>query len=359
MSNTQAQTKAQEIKVAAAPFNNRSTDIIIRSSDLVDFYVQKVMVAEASPVFAGMFTLHIPEPASPATALAQESQNHTFDSNVQLYRDGIPIVAVSEPSTVVDSLLRFCYPSGPPELNKAGAICDVLDAARKYMMDPLANYLFKHFVSRTEAEPFEVYALAASRGWKEEMKAAALESLKLQFPIGKYVPEMAVMRVEDYVRLQKYHRYCRSLAETRILRLWSGESNAIFSDIFQIYPNVRFQVSNEVVYDWFFEQCINRKTGGKVVAANDWPDTDTWDAPQWFMDYLADTRSFLRNDPRKVALLHSDLLMRYSERASKCCNPCIAHVQNGALRIVHELIAEEIAKCITLVSCEPGVSSEY
>lgn len=58
--------------------------------------------------------------------------------------------SVLESSTVLDDLLRFCYPTSPPELGDIATVCDILDAARKYMMDPIADYLLRHFVSRAE-----------------------------------------------------------------------------------------------------------------------------------------------------------------------------------------------------------------
>ena len=361
MANAQrnAQTKVPEVKTAAAPFNNTSADIIIRSSDSVDFYVQKAIVAEASPVFAGMFTIHIPAPASLDTASTQQRLDDAPQGNLQLYRDGIPIATVVEPSLVLDSLLRFCYPTAPPDLSNLNTLCDVLDAARKYMMESLAEYLTKHFVSRAEKEPFQVYALAASRGMKDEMEVAASQSLRLQLPIGTYVAEMAKMSVGDYVRLQQYHHHCRTLCETDVLRTWPKEVNAIYSDAFWVdpdrylYRDDDYCIPEESKYDWFFEQCSNRQQGSKVVAnLYRWGPEDEWikkwDAPQWLMEYLADIRSLLRVDPRKLALLQSDILARYSERGRKCCKACDYHVMRGSLGDLHEQIATEFESRINV-----------
>lgn len=88
MSNPQLEAKAADVKTAEGPFNNLSADVIIRSSDLVDFYVRKIIVVEASPVFAGMFTIRIPEEAS----ASQQDSAQTLENNVQLYRDGYPFL---------------------------------------------------------------------------------------------------------------------------------------------------------------------------------------------------------------------------------------------------------------------------
>ncbi|KZP08744.1 hypothetical protein FIBSPDRAFT_255018 [Athelia psychrophila] len=45
---------------------NSKADVIVRSSDDIDFYVSRYFLAYASPVFEGLFS--IPSPPSPAAA---------------------------------------------------------------------------------------------------------------------------------------------------------------------------------------------------------------------------------------------------------------------------------------------------
>ena len=73
-------------------------------------------------------------------------------------------------------------------------------------------------MARAEEEPFQVYAIAATRGWKPEMIHAARLTLRLSFSAGMYIPEMAGMSLQDYVRLQRYHEKCRAVCGQRLIK---------------------------------------------------------------------------------------------------------------------------------------------
>ena len=111
------------LRDAAPPFNKRIADIILRSSDHVDFRVRQSILAEASPVFESMFSL----PQLPENRKRKERDEAE-------YRDGIQVVSVAEGSRVLDALLRFCYPVDDPLLPTLKVTCEVLEAARKYDM---------------------------------------------------------------------------------------------------------------------------------------------------------------------------------------------------------------------------------
>ncbi len=65
-------------------------DLIIRSSDLVDFRVRKSVLAMASPFFKDLLSL--PQPS---------------DSEIV---DGLPVVQMSEDSELLNSLVSILYP---------------------------------------------------------------------------------------------------------------------------------------------------------------------------------------------------------------------------------------------------------
>ena len=70
-------------------------DLIIRSSDLVDFGIRKSVLAMASPFFKDLLSLLQPS-----------------DSEIV---DGLPVVQMSENSELLNSLVSFLYPhSGCP-----------------------------------------------------------------------------------------------------------------------------------------------------------------------------------------------------------------------------------------------------
>ena len=78
--------------IAEAPFDEDSVDsVVLRTSDLVDFYVVKAVLGLASPFFKDMFSLAQPH-TDPSLLAAKE-----------------PIV-ISETSDAIDCLFRLCYP---------------------------------------------------------------------------------------------------------------------------------------------------------------------------------------------------------------------------------------------------------
>ena len=317
-------------KTASTPFNKPNANVIIRSSDGVDFYCQKTILAEASPVFDGMFTLRMP-PANP-------------DSNgceVQLYRDGIPVVQVVESSQILDILLRLCYPVANPKLTGVQIISHVLEAARKYLMESLAEDLHALFMARTEEEPFQAYAIAAIHGWKPEMIHAAHLSLRLPFPAGMYIPDMVDMSLQDYVRLQRYHEQCRAVCGRRLIQPDDDHPDTVLcSPISRLGPSHRSRC---------FMYCTREK-----------PCTISYDpkekyhsgiqkcsAPRWFKNYVMAVLTLLQKDPRKQAVLDSHILSQYIGHAQSCCKACASQENIQELTVIHQLFADQIQKFVS------------
>ena len=71
-------------------FDVSDTNLIIRSADLVDFRVHKLVLAVASPFFKDLLSL--PQPSDGE------------------YVDGIPVVSFSEDSELLSSLISMIYP---------------------------------------------------------------------------------------------------------------------------------------------------------------------------------------------------------------------------------------------------------
>ena len=72
------------------PFDISDTNLIIRSSDLVDFRVHKSVLAMASPFFKDLLSL--PQPSDDEIA------------------DGHPVVQLSESSELLNGLISILYP---------------------------------------------------------------------------------------------------------------------------------------------------------------------------------------------------------------------------------------------------------
>ncbi|EPT03035.1 hypothetical protein FOMPIDRAFT_23740, partial [Fomitopsis schrenkii] len=147
-------------RYALAPFDDLDADIILRSSDNIDFRVSRFILRLASPFFASM--LEIGQTASDG---AQADGDEI--------RDGCRVVPVSENSATLDTLLRVIYPQEDPPLDDFTRLADVLAAALKYDMvkaTTLTGTKLRGFVAQ---DPVRVWAVAVRNRLEVEARLAA------------------------------------------------------------------------------------------------------------------------------------------------------------------------------------------
>ncbi|KAG2125313.1 hypothetical protein DEU56DRAFT_574907 [Suillus clintonianus] len=180
-------TNAEEITTAQAPFDDHNCDIILRSSNGVDFHVFKLILSLVSPVFKKMFTLPQPDVSS------------------------VPVIPLTEGSTTLESLLLLCYPATTPTFNSLDDAKAVMEAARKYDMQAaldcagdltIVQFLPDHCL--------ELYALSCRFGWQHHAQTAAFRALEIK-DLGRPSNGFNGMKditADDYHRLLVYHYKC-------------------------------------------------------------------------------------------------------------------------------------------------------
>ncbi|KAF8177540.1 hypothetical protein K438DRAFT_1681471 [Mycena galopus ATCC 62051] len=179
--------------VLRAPFDDASADVILRSSDGIDFRVYRLVLSLASSVFHDMFAF--PQPKSePET----------------------PIVLVSESAFVLDMALRFWYPGADP------AVVQTLDGLRqtlealimKYNVQFIIPVAKKQLREYLTSDPVAVFAIACRHEWKEIALDAAKGSLKL--PLRAFESarpaQLEYMTADTYHTLLQYHSECAKVA---------------------------------------------------------------------------------------------------------------------------------------------------
>jgi len=160
-SSSEAPSQAKYSKMSNA-------DVILQSSDLINFHVHRSALAAASPFLRDMFSLPQPQPSS--------------DESL----DGIPIVHSPEDGEALNSLISMLY-SVPPEIpDSHDSILALLAAAQKYEMDTVlssirAEISRRELLSPTGSEAFRVYAVACSKRLMPEMESTA--RLTLGYPM--------------------------------------------------------------------------------------------------------------------------------------------------------------------------------
>ena len=181
---------------AAAPFDHAKADIILRSSDNIDFRVFKLFLSLASPFFETLFD--IPQPAE--------------EVGDQEVKDGLAVVCVTEDSKTLDALLRFCYPctlADDPKMEVLQDAADILEAARKYSLDVIETKARRAIANPKilEVESLRCFAIAHRGRLREETLLAAKYTLS-QPLIPSWFQEVELITATDLLSLLAYHKKC-------------------------------------------------------------------------------------------------------------------------------------------------------
>ena len=164
-------------------------DIILRTQGTPthDFRVHKLVLSLASPVFRDMFG--IPQPAR---------------DNVP--RDDLEVVDVADPPQALDLVLRFVYPSPPPNVDSLDLLVDGLVVTDKYSIGGAQAELRLRMAKFVKEDPLRVYAIASRFGFEEE----ADEASSLTTANGIYLPGLTDLP-EDLrnIPATAYHKLVR------------------------------------------------------------------------------------------------------------------------------------------------------
>ncbi|KAK7036361.1 BTB domain-containing protein [Favolaschia claudopus] len=173
------------------PFDDANADLILTSSDGIDFRVRRSVLTLLSPVFEDM--LRLPQPPG---------------------GDTIPSVTMSESAIVLDRVLRFCYPGaerdGTPET--ADQLSEILQTTiTKYDMQSIVPKGKRYLQAYLLSDPVAVFAIACCHEWRDLASAAARRSL--EFPIRSFatispVAELRHISAAHYHTLLRYHAMC-------------------------------------------------------------------------------------------------------------------------------------------------------
>ncbi len=171
------------------PFRSSSmADLILRSSDSVDFFVIAALIRLVSPVFNEMFPL-------------KEHQN----------KDGRPVIPVQESSQVILPLLRIIYHDMHElDIEDCQLYRDIVLTVRKYRMTSIERKLQKQITASSLIldEPLRIYILATMLGWADVQKVAAFNSLLQPLQGMTYIPELDLVTGADLYRLVHFRFRC-------------------------------------------------------------------------------------------------------------------------------------------------------
>ena len=175
-------------------FDPPHADVMVQSSDLVNFRVNKLVLSVSSPFFADMFSL--PQPP---------------DNEVI---DGLPVVRLSEDAETFNHLLTMLYPIpyvAPDGYDKA---IQLLAAAQKYEMVGVKSSIRAKIISRepivpTEAEAFRAFAVSSGAKLVPEMRITARYTLNFPMTLESLSDELPLFEGWALRDLVRYRKCCR------------------------------------------------------------------------------------------------------------------------------------------------------
>jgi hypothetical protein len=333
---------------AESPFDptSHTPDVILRSSDNVDFYVMKTFLAFSSPdVFAPMFTL-------PQT-------QHDIPSP-----SGLHIVPVAEDSKALRILLLYCYPldlQDEPKDNDVGDIARAVFAARKYAMDFAGKRIEKVFLSEAlsllDRNPLHIYALACRYGFEELGRAAARKTLELS-PSRRFPsPELKHITGLDMYQLTQSRYRC-------VLAIWNWYFLSGTEHFYQ--DEGPYGELIEETYVWFNLKSHDREnTSGRACSLEvreirrhddeDWnyyPSGDALDifaTPWWSTYFVALMKAIELCPSRRTVFKFSDQAYYKALTDASSCAVCRLHAVRH-LDSFREYFANNIDEIVTEVN---------
>lgn len=201
----------QLVENAGPPFDHTDADVIIRSSDNVDFRVFKLLLLLGSPFFRDMF------------ALPQASEGDPSGET----KDGLPVVQVTEGRKVLEMLLSSCYPMDPPPLDQLEDVESLLKVAIKYSVERAEKRAREMLVETRflRANPVRVFAIACRYKMEEEARLAARATLSESLTEEACGPELEFITAGKLFKLLQCH--LRSVTAARNATIdfpWPGVS---------------------------------------------------------------------------------------------------------------------------------------
>ncbi|KAF8693961.1 hypothetical protein AX14_002232 [Amanita brunnescens Koide BX004] len=173
---------------AQKPFDASAySDVILRSSDDIDFFVLESLLCLVSPVFCTLL-----------------SSNR--DSAPKQKKNDRPIVPVADDSKTLHYLLSIIYPYPHQlKLNDCPLLLKVGSAVQKYRMSTIENKLKMPLLSSVPGcgvgafpDQFQLYATLVQLGWHHEATLAARKTLEIPLRELPFIDELRGINGADF-----------------------------------------------------------------------------------------------------------------------------------------------------------------
>ncbi|TFY66504.1 hypothetical protein EVG20_g4580 [Dentipellis fragilis] len=200
---------------AGAPFDDLDADIIVRSSDGVDFRIYRNILAKASHAFADMFAAQ-PKPAQPPV-----------DASDLDFKDGLPVIPLQEDHHVLRSFFQLLYPMDGPDLQNPEILVPIMATLQKYVVEGYEAGIKRALSALASERPLLVYGLACRYRLPEILREAANESLKVPGILYQGLQEFLLVSKGQHYQIELYRVTCIDRAHLSI----NSMADAFYDDV--------------------------------------------------------------------------------------------------------------------------------
>ncbi|KAF8634595.1 hypothetical protein AX17_004184 [Amanita inopinata Kibby_2008] len=185
---------ASQSKITSPFESSAEADVILRSSDSIDFFVSRALLQLMTPVFNSMI-----------------SSNGGSDNT----KDGLVVVPIMADSIALSRLLLIIYHYADVPDARDALYLDIGLIARKYNMQIIEKQLRRqlHASHLITEEPLRAYCIAVNFGWGDEARLAASNTLIKPLQDLAYSNELKRISGADFYHLLKYRFRCVNAVE--------------------------------------------------------------------------------------------------------------------------------------------------
>jgi hypothetical protein len=294
------QVSSGALREAGAPFDDiePGATVYLRSSDNILFGVYKVILAKASPFFAGLF--RIPRPITQSSG---DEMHH-----------GIPMIRMQEDASTLSLTLSLLYPVDTPTFTSFSDIVNVLAAFEKFMIDPFPKIISIALGDHIDTHPILVYAYGCKQNLSRVSNMAAKATLLSQLPESP----PAELLEPHYQALLRYREACVDSINSHIReRIKDAPDSGLTLTIVELKDETCGHIRN-----------IPGHTGR------------LYRAPDWWVAYHGDVLSAACLRPCGSSAVEATLINRYKQFCSQCthCGPWASSLLVARSKMLEEEI---------------------